>query len=158
MSSKLPEAIFKFKCVNGKPEWLYPEDIRKYCLEHEQEEILAYCKPTVETAPKLKLYAFYHVNVLQCAVIGYTAAGHSGIDTVKADYLLRALFAKDFIIDHKNEYVPIMLDKRNMTMPRLLKFVQDSIFFIESDLGIDVPESDEYKQRKLTGKNYKKVK
>lgn len=157
MSQKIPESIFKFKSLSGKPVFDY-DDFNRYLLEHEGEDIIMHCKPEAKTPEKMQLYAFYHSNILNCAVIGYTYRGYTGMDTVKADYLLRAEFAKDFIEKPNGEYQPIMLDKKGMTKARLLKFVQDCIFFIETDLEVEVPSSEEYKLRKATGRNFKTIK
>jgi len=157
MSKKVQESIFPFTCKDGRVVWTYPEDVRKYCIEHEGEEIYAGFDPAVKLSAKMKLYAFYHVNILNCAVIGYTYAGYEGIDKVKADYLLRAEFCKDFIKKPDGTYQPIMLDKRNMTAARLVKFVQDCIMFIEETLQVDVPSSEEYKLSKGTGRSFKNV-
>lgn len=158
MSQKIPEAIFKFVCKDGKPLWSNPDDLYKYCIEHDMEEIIMHCKPSAVTAEKLKMHAFYHVNILQCAVIGYTYSGYPGVDAVKADYLLRAEFCKDFVQDNKGGYIPIMLDKRNMTKARLLKFIQDAIFFIEQELQVTVPSAEEWRIKQQTGKNFKEIK
>jgi hypothetical protein len=152
MSKKVPESIFKAFARGGKP--VFGPDMNSYCIEHEGEELFVHVEPAVQLSSKMKLYAFYHVNILECAVIGYTAAGYEGIDKVKADYLLRAEFAKDFIKLPDGSYKPIMLDKKGMTMPRLLKYVQDCIFFIENELQIRVPEAEEFKLKKATGRNF----
>jgi hypothetical protein len=44
-----------------------------------------------------------------------------------------------------------------MSKERLLKFINDVIFFLESELGQTVPDSEEWKIRKLTGKPFRKV-
>mgnify|MGYP006921356593 CR=1 FL=1 len=157
MSNKIPELIFSARAENEKLLFRNPEDVRKYCIEHSDEDLLVHIQPLAKTAPKLKMYAFYYVNILECAVIGYTNAGYEGVDKVTADYLLRAQFAKDYIRKPDGTYEPIMLDKRNMSKARLLKLLQDSIMFIENDLGIEVADSEEYKVMKATKRNFKKV-
>ena len=156
MSSKLPEAIFKCTAIDGEPVWA-SEDFRRYLIEHEGEELILHAKPSVKTAEKLKMYAFWHVNILNCAVLGYTYAGYPGMDTVKADYLLRAEFAKDFIQKPDGTYIPIMLEKKSMTKARLLKLLQDAIQFIEQDLQVEVADAQEWKVKKITGRNFKTV-
>lgn len=158
MTKKIPDAIFSAVAANGKLTFVNEEHLKWYMSEHDTEELAVHIMPTVKLSQKLKMYAYYHANVLNCAVLGYTAAGWPGIDNVKADYLLRAEFAKDFIKKPNGDYVPIMIDKRNMTKARLLKFIQDCIFFIESDLGIEVPSTDEYRVKKTTGRIFKEVK
>lgn len=150
--------LIEFTCRGGKPLFKNQEDLYRYCVEHEGEEIIASLRPKVNTPAKKKMFAFYHANVLQCAMIGYTAAGYPGMDTVKADYLLRAELAKDFIEKPDGSYEPVMLDKRNFTKARLLKYLQDCIFFIESDLQVRVPSADEYRAAIATGRNFIDVK
>lgn len=157
MSQKVPESIFEFKALDGKPVFSY-DDFHRFCLEHEGGEIIMHCRPKASTPEKMKMYAFYHVNILNCATLGYTYRGYNGIDNVKSDYLLRAEFAKDFIEKPDGTYESIMLDKRGMTKTRLFKFIQDCIFFIEQDLQVEVPSAEEYKIKKETGRNFKEVK
>jgi hypothetical protein len=157
MSNKLPEVIFTALSKDGALSFTTKEQLSAFCREHDQEELLVYLKPAAKGSEKMKLYAFYHVNVLQCAVMGYTYAGYPGIDAVKADYLLRAEFAKDFIQKPDGTYIPVMLDKRGMTKARLLKYVTDCIFFIETELQQRVPESEEWKLKVKTGRNFKRV-
>lgn len=157
MSSKVPELIFSAKAINKKLLFGSPADIEAYCIEHQDEDLLVHIQPLSKTSPKLKMFAFYYVNILECAVVGYTNAGWESVDKVKADYLLRAELAKDFIKKPNGEYQVIMLDKRNMSKARLLKLLQDSIMFIENDLGVRVGGSDEFKIMKATKRNFKKV-
>lgn len=152
------EAIFSRLCRDGKMITINQEDERNYALEHDGEIIICHYKPAAKTSEKMKMYAYYHSAILDCAVIGFTYIGYEGIDKVKADYLLRAEFAKDFIMRPDGSVQPVMMDKKNMTKARLLKYLQDCIMFIESELQQRVPDSDEYKYKKLTGKSFKPVK
>ncbi len=150
------EAIFKGTTKDGKIIWS-SEDVEKYFLENDGLELIAEFKLAARVGPKMKLYAFYHGPLLSCAMIGYTFAGWEGIDKVKADYLLRAEMCKDFIKKPDGTYEVIMLDKRGMSAPRLLKFVQDCLFYIEQELKQTVPDAEEYKVSKMTGRKFKKV-
>lgn len=152
------EAIFSKVSKDGKLVSLSPDEERKYALEHDGEIIVAHYKPMAKTGEKMRMYAFYHSVMLECAMIGFTYIGYEGIDKVKADYLLRAEFAKDFIVRPDGSTQVIMLDKRNMTKARLLKYLQDCIMFIESELQQNIPDSSEYKLKKLTGRDFKEVK
>ena len=158
MASKVPEIIFKAFVKDGKLKFTDPEDVFKMCVEHEGQSLLVHFKEESKTSEKMRMFAFYYVNILQCALIGYTNAGYEGLDIVKTDYLLRAEFAKDFIQKPDGSWVAIMLDKRNMTKARLLKYITDCIFFIENELQVTVPSSDEYKVSVQTGKDFKKIK
>ena len=151
------EAIFKGRSQNGRLVFYNSEDVQKVLDENDGEDIIIEMKPESKTSQKMKMYAFYHGPLLHCAMIRYTFAGWDGIDKVKADYLLRAEFAKDFIKRPDGEYVPIMIDKRKMTKNRLLKYIQDCLLFIEIELKQSVPDSESYKASKGTGHNFKKV-
>lgn len=151
------EGIFTFLSKDGKLCVTNPEDLRTYCYENDEQELIGEFKPVAKTSPKLRMYAFYHKVILHCAVIGYTYRGWSGIDKVKADYLLRAEFAKDYIQKPDGEYQVIMMDKRGMTKVRLHKYMSDCIFFIEEDLQQRVPDSEAYKLSRDTGRNFTKI-
>lgn len=156
-TKRVPEVIFSATAYNERLVFDNTEDLRKYLVEHAGEKLFVHIEPEAQIAPKMKQYAFYHKVILHCAVLGYTNAGYEGIDNVNADYLLRASFCKDFIKNPNGEYIPIMLDKRNMTKTRLHKFMEDCIFFIENDLQVIVPDSDTYKLNKVSGRNFKKI-
>lgn len=152
------EAIFSRICKDGKLVPLNPEDEHKYAIENDGEIIVCHYKPMAKTGEKMRMYAYYYRVILDCAMIGFTYIGYEGIDKVKSDYLLRAEFAKDFIMRPDGSAQIIMLDKKNMTKARLLKYLQDCIMFIENELQQKVPDSYEYKIKKLTGRSFTEVK
>lgn len=133
-------------------------DLEKYCSMHEGEDLIISIKPFAKTGAKMRMYAFYHGPLLDCAVIGFSRQGYEGVDKVKADYLLRAEFAKDFLLKPNGEAIPIMLDKRQMTKDRLTKFITDCLFYIETNLEMTVPDAEEYKANKGTNRNFKRIK
>lgn len=158
-SRRVPEVIFGATASERFPGTLFwdnNEDLKKYCIEHAGERLFIHIEPMAQVSEKMKQYAFYHKVILPCAVLGYTFAGYEGIDNVKADYLLRAEFAKDYIRKGQ-DYIPIVMDKRNMTKARLHKYMSDCIFFIEQELQQLVPDSGDYKISKETGRDFKKV-
>lgn len=156
-SRKVPEVIFQACGVDGELVFSNPQDLTGFLMEHPEEVLLVHIELEAQTSAKMRMYAYYYRVILPCAVIGYTTAGYEGIDNVHADYLLRAEFAKDYI-KKGNDYVPIVLDKRNMTKPRLHKYMSDCIFFIENQLQQRVPDSEEYKINKQHGGNFQTVK
>lgn len=155
---KVSEAIFRSTVTNKKIVWHNIYDLERFLMENEGMELYWTCTQANKLSEKWKMYCFYHGPLLACAVIGYTNAGYSGIDKVKADYLLRAEFAKDFILKPDGSTQVIMLDKSGMNKGRLLKLLQDSIHYLEEEFGQECPDSEEWKIKKLTGKNYKKIK
>lgn len=157
-SRKVPEVLFSARAIGGKLLFYNPEHLAMYLAEQEGEELIVHAVPAAKLSTKMKMYAYYHKVILNCAMIGYTHAGYSGLDLVKTDYLLRAEFAKGFIQKPNGEYQPIMLDKRGMTKTRLHKYLEDCIFFIETELQVIVPDSENYKANKDSGRNFKTVK
>jgi hypothetical protein len=162
MSKKVPEVIFTAEAIMAvsRPPYLSfdnPSDLEKYIIEHAGEKLFVHIEPMAQVSEKIKMFAYYHRVILHCAVIGYTAAGWEGIDSVKADFLLRAELAKDHAKDPKGEWIPTILDKRSMTKARLHKFLEDCIFFIENTLQQNIPNSEDYKLFKETGKKFKAV-
>lgn len=155
-SRKVPEVIFSAVSRGNALVWHNPDDLERYLIEHRDEELFIHIELAAKLSQKMQMYKFYHRVILQCAVIGYTAVGYEGVDNVKADYLLRSEFAKDFIKGPKG-WEPIILDKRNMTKARLHKYLEDCIFFIENELQQGVPDSEAYKINKATGKNFRPV-
>lgn len=138
--------------------WRSPEDIKLLARHFEGKELVAEFKSVPKKGEKIKMYAYYHSTVLTCAVTGYGDAGYEGVDKVKADFMLRAEFAKDFVVGPNKEHIPIVSDKKDMNKERLLKFLVDCIHFIENDLGVIVPDSQEYKMQIITGRKMKAVK
>lgn len=152
------EGIFRALAQNGGLTYFNRFDLDRYSKEKDGKELIVHVKEKAKTGEKMRMYAFYHGPLLDCAIIGYANAGYSGIDKVKADYLLRANFAKDFIQKPDGEYEPIMLDKKDMSKDRLRKFIEDCILFIEEEFKQQVPDSSEYLYKKKTDKNYKSIK
>lgn len=152
------EAIFKATCKSGKLLFHNTYDLEKYSLHSDGEEVIVSIKPLAKTGQKIRMYSFYHGPLLDCAVMGFSRQGYEGVDKVKADYLLRAEFAKDFLLKPNGEAIPIMLDKRQMTKDRLNKFLTDCLFFIETELEMTVPDSEEYKANKGSKRNFSRIK
>lgn len=155
---KISEAIFKLTPKNGKPFWHNIYDFERFLLENEGIELYVFFKQANKLSEKWRMYNFYHGPLLACAVIALTRAGYPGMDKVKADYFLRAEFAKDYILGPNGKQTVIMLDKSGMTKSRLLKLLQDCIYYLESEFGQECPDSNEWKAKKETGKDFTTVK
>jgi len=155
---KVTEAIFAFHAKNGKPVWHNIYDFERFLMENEGVEMYATFKQANKLSEKWKMYSYYHGPLLACAIIALTRAGYSGMDKVKADYFLRAEFAKDFILGPNGKQTVIMLDKSGMTKARLLKLLQDCIQYLEEEFGQECPDSTEWKMKKETGREFKEQK
>jgi len=155
---KITEAIFTFHAKDGKAVYHNVYDYERFLKENEGVELYGTYKQANKLSEKWKMYNYYYGIILQCAILAYTKAGYSGIDKVKADYLLRAEFAKDFIIGPNGKQTVIMLDKSGMTKARLLKLLQDCIQYLEEEFGQECPDSTEWKMKKETGREFKEHK
>lgn len=114
---------------------------------------------TEESYPeKERLYAYYFGPFLSVATDAFTNAGYEGMDKVSTDYKLSAMFLKGFIKLPDGEREATILSKRKITKERLLKYVQDCIFFLESELNTQAPDSMEYKTFKLSGRKLRNTK
>lgn len=154
---KISEAIFKATSSNKKLVWHNIYDLERFLVENEDMELWITFKQANKLSEKWKMFAYYHGPLLDAAVIGYTNAGYEGVDKVKADYLLRAELAKDFILKKGEDPKIIIIDKSTMNKTRLLKFLTDSIHYIESELQQECPDSQEWKMSKLTNRDIRKV-
>jgi hypothetical protein len=149
-------AIFTCLAVDGNLRFYNKYDLERYCIENDNVELIVTLRPSAKVGPKMKLYAYYHHVILDCAVQGWRQTGDI-LDKVEADFRLRAEFAKTFKKSLKNEFIAVLEEKHTMTKPRLLQYIQDCIFFIESELQQEIPDSAEYKVKKETGKNFRKA-
>lgn len=148
-NKKMSEAIFGFTPKNGK---IIPDnrlDWDDFLLENEGEDMVAEFKLAAKTSQKMKMYRFLFGPVMECAVKAWVSNGYSGIDKVCARYKLQAMFGKADMIKDSGEIEPYLIDLKKMSKSRLLKFIVDCLFFLESELGQRVPDSETYKQMKL---------
>ena len=122
-------------------------DLEAYCIENDGIDLTVSIKHASKTSQKQKMYNFLHGPVLDYAVMAYTRAGYGLMDKVKALYKLKAEFGKDVMFNTKTgqeEYFLIELSRASKA--RLLKFIQDCIFYLESELDQRIPDSQEYKE------------
>lgn len=158
MSKKTHEAIFTAKAHVGGLLWSNMEDLVKFCQENLGEELTVTVSLSAKTSKKLKMYAYWHVAILPAAVICFTEAGYSGIDTVKADFMIRAEMARDYAMKPDGDPFIVVMDKRGMTNKRLHKLISDALWFLEEQFGHIVPSAEEWKLARDTGINFKPVK
>lgn len=152
------EAIFNSIAKNGKILFFNNFDVERYCIENDGVELTWTVKHTAKTPEKMRMYSFLHGPLMDAAVRGFTRQGFEGMDKVKARYKLQAEFCKEEMYNSKTKQTEIyLIDLSSMSKARLLKFIQDCIFFIESELETETPDSDEWKAKQLTGRNYKKT-
>ena len=154
---KSDEAIFRAMCTQGKFLYLHPDDMYTYAMENAGTEVTVHVVPAVKTSEKQKMYNYWYGPLLNCAVKGFTEAGYEGVDKEAADYLLKSLFAKDFVKRPDGQFEPVIKGKAKMNKARLLKLIQDALHFLESQLNQSVPDAEEYKMMQLTGRSIKRI-
>lgn len=153
------QAIFRAVCNKGRFLFFNNFDVERYCVENDGVEVDLSIKHTAKTPEKLRMYNFLHGPLMDAAMRGYTRQGWTSVDKVKARYMLQAELAKEEMYNSKTGEVQVyLIDLSSMSKARLLKFIQDCIFFIETELETETPDSEEWKAKQLTGKNYKQVK
>ena len=153
------EAIFRAVCAKGKFLFFNNFDIERYCVENDGVEVDLSIKHSAKTPEKKRMYNFLHGPLMDSAVRGYTRQGWEGFDKVKARYKLQAEFCKEEMYNSKTGQIEVyLIDLSSMSKARLLKFVQDCMFYIEQELETEVPDSEEWKAKQLSGRNYKQVK
>src|SRR4051812_35099002 len=135
------DAIFSAIPKSGRLYWSSADDLYKFCIENEGEELYIAIKQKAKTSSKMRMYAFLFGPVMRAAMQGYTAAGWEGIDKTKARYMLQAEFAKEDVYNSKTKEIKTTLeDIAGMSKARLLKFIVDVLFFLETELKQTVPD------------------
>lgn len=148
------------ECIpkNGKLIFYNPTNLMKYCLSAEGKEHVMSLKPSNKSSEKQKMQNYLRGPLIDCAIIGFTNAGYWGMDEDSALQELKEMFLTKTIIlpDGREKRTPMSIGKINKE--RLLKFLQDCCFFIESELQQEIPDSVTWREYKITGKNFKSVK
>lgn len=147
---------FKGIALDGKLNILNQVDLETYCREMQGKELMIEITQYNRSGVKARMMAYYFAVVLKAAVAGWREIGEA-IDDVEADYRLRAELAKIHRKDQKGNFIIVLEDKREMNRDRLLQYLQDCIYFVETNLKYRVPDSSEYIAMKKTGKKYTAV-
>lgn len=153
------EAIFTITPERGKLTAVYCGDLEKYLTEKEGIPQIVKLKDYANSTEKERSFAFLFGPTMAAAVQGFTAAGYEGVDKVKARYMLESMFCKAESYNPKTGKVAIYTESvSSMGIKRLHKFIGDVLFFLEAELGQQVPDAEAFKMRIKTGKNYESVK
>jgi hypothetical protein len=152
------KGIFKFTPKEGYNlrdilfDLIHNQDFIRYLKANVGNPLIAMFSPAKNQSEKEQMYAYYHKVVLGVAMQAFTDDGWEGVDKVKADHLLKSMFAKDIMYNHKTGKEEVYLeDKSAMNKGRLIKFITDCIIWLEIERGVAVPDADEYKAYKQTG-------
>ncbi len=149
------EAQLKATPHKGKLVFANLNDFDRYMKEMDGIELDVNMNPSAKTGEKQRMYHFLFGPLAEAAMRGYTRQGWEGMDKVIAVYKLRAELAKDFIYNAiTKEHEPYLIELKRMDKARLLKFIQDAIFFIESKLETETPDSQSWKSYQITGRKF----
>lgn len=144
---------------NGRLIFYNIYELERYCIENDGIELHVSIKHSSKLSEKMKMFAFLFGPVMDSAVRGFVRQGYTGIDKVAARYKLQAEFCKEELYNSKTGKTEIyLLELSRMSKARLLKFLQDCMMYIEENLETEVPDSEEWKAKQITGRNYKQVK
>lgn len=128
------------------------DDFQRFMRMNDGVELRVTIAPSVITAEKERMYAYYHRVILNVAIQVFTNDGWEAVDKVKADYLLKAECAKEPMYNkNTGEEEIYLLDKAAMNKDRLKKFITDCITFLEVEKGARVPDSASYLMEIRTG-------
>lgn len=153
-----PELILCATPKRGKLIFDNTIDLERYCIEKEGVSQIIELKDEAKLSDKERMYAYLFGPLMAVVVRALTHAGYQGMDNVKARYKMQAEFCKADMIG-PNGVEPYLLDLSGMGKSRLLKFIQDIIFELESNYNVkNIPDSSLYKMMKLTGQPFKSVK
>lgn len=152
------EAIFNATPKNRRLVFDNMFDIEAYCIEQENIEQVISIKPLAKTSEKMRMYAYLFGPLMDCAVQALTDAGWPGMDKVKSRYIMQAEFGKEEMVNPDGVVEPYLIPLEKMSKPRLLKFIKDIIFELESKYNQSCPDSQTYKMMQLTGRNFKSTK
>ena len=156
--SKLIKYRKEFTPTSGHNIWdvlweLQDTDFLPYLRQMAGTRVVMNIESVEVKAEKERMYAYYQKVVLSVAMVFFTDMGWEMIDKNKADEMLKDQCAQEPVFNHKTgEKKLIREDKKYMSKDRLIKYINDCILFLEEN-GYKVPESEEYKNKLITGRD-----
>jgi len=135
------------------------KDVQTFLQMNTGEEVTVEMKLSNKLSKKNQLFAFYHRVVLSVAAKCFENDGWTGMDKVKADYMLKAECGKEIMInDQTGEEQVYLLDKSRLNHKELYAYVCRCINFLEMERGYTVPDSSSWLLEKTTGlSGFKKI-
>lgn len=122
------------------------EDIDKYLSCNIGKTVLIEIKPKSKSTEKALMYAYYQKAIIPATILALSNDGFTGVDEVVADAYLKQSIAQLISINPKTgKTIPYSEDKHTMTKERLHKYISDCIFLLEERHGMQVVDSQEYK-------------
>ena len=135
---------------------VHNQDFKDYLTQMADTELYMEIKPKAKLSEKQMMYNYYHKVVIQAAQQGLEALGWELLNKEKVDHILKSQCAVGIMIKDGKEH-EYLEDKSRMNKKRLHKFITDSIFFIESELQVRVPSSQQYKDKERFGREFQSV-
>ena len=130
-----------------------------YLLETRGRNITVELTETSSLTEKQRMYRYLN-GVLLNALMEAKHVNGEQMDKAECMMQMKYLFAKDVITDNEGNNVLILMHQSDMTKSRLNKFITDIIFHLESEYGVEAPDSEQYKIELLNSiknRNFRKV-
>lgn len=144
--------IFNGKFERGSFYPNNPADHDKYIAHHDGIEMTVEYSPTAKSSRKERMYRFYHKIVLNVAIEALEETGIVGADKIVADEYLKQSVSQELVYNKRGDVVlKYSMDKKAMSEDRLWKHIQDSVFLLFERHGLEVPDSNEFKDLKEHG-------
>lgn len=133
--------------------------ISSFLYQGRGSELTITVEENSKTNEKIRMYAYLN-GVLIPALMKARREQGDVVDKAECMVDMKMLFAKDVATTKEGDQVLILLSQSDMSKQRLLNFITDIIFHLESEYGVQAPDAEEYKLKMLNSvksKNFKKV-
>lgn len=125
------------------------KDFINFLLENEGISLIVTIEHENIRSEKKRLYRFLNGILIPCIVEAKIANGEVA-DKVSVLIEMKAEFGKDIHVNKKGESMAILMSQEDMSKSRLLQFVKDSIQYLEQEYGTECPDSQKWKEMKLS--------
>lgn len=133
--------------------------IASFLYQSRESEVTITVEENNKTNEKIRMYAYLN-GVLIPTLIKAKRNQGDVLDKTECMLQMKMLFAKDVVTDNSGDQVFVIMSQSDMSKQRLVDFITDIIFHLESEYGIQAPDSEEYKLKLLNSvknKNFRKV-
>lgn len=130
-----------------------------FLFESRGKSITIELTETSSLTEKQRMYKYLNGVLLNALM---EAKHDNGEQTDKAECMMQMkyLFAKDVVSDNEGNSILVLMHQSDMTKTRLNQFITDIIFHLESEYGVQAPDSEAYKLELLNSikkRNFRKV-
>ncbi len=135
------------------------ETLSKFLYQSRESEVTITVEENNKVTEKVRIYAYLN-GVLIPALMKARRNQGDVVDKAECMVDMKILFAKDVKEDKNGNQLIVVMSQSDMTKQRLLDFVTDIIFHLESEYGVEAPDAEEYKLKLLNSvksKKYRKV-